>query len=235
MPTPRDPDDVDVGAELTDEDFRGQARDVAPGLLGTLLVVDGPEGLVGGLVVETEAYVNGVDPAAHLAAGHTPRTAPFFEGAGTIYVYTIHAHDALNVVTVADGYPEGVLVRAVEPTHGRDVMRERRGFDDPAALTSGPGKLTEALGVTRAEFDGRPLADARLSFRETDVTRRVEVSGRIGVSAAADWPLRFTLAGNPFVSRPVPADASLDHEAVDACYERLGPACDDAHALDPDG
>lgn len=235
MPTPRDPDDVDVGAPLAADSFRGQARHVAPALLGTLLLVDGPAGPVGGLVVETEAYVNGVDPAAHLAAGRTPRTEPFFEGAGTLYVYTIHTHHALNVVTVTDGYPEGVLIRAVEPTHGRDVMRERRGFDDPAKLASGPGKLTEALGVDRAAFDGRPLAATRLAFRETDLDPTVAVSGRIGVGAAGDWPLRFSVAGNPFVSRPVPDDEMLDPEAVDACYARLDPACDDAHVLDQDG
>lgn len=232
MPTPRDADAFAVGDPLSTDAFRGQARHVAPDLLGTLLLVDGPEGPVGGLVVETEAYVNGVDPAAHLAAGRTPRTEPFFAGAGTLYVYAIHAHHALNVVTVADGYPEGVLFRAVEPTHGLDVMRERRGFDDPAKLASGPGKLAEALGVGKDEFDGRPLGETRLSLYETDLAPEVAVSGRVGVSEAADWPLRFTVAGCPFVSKPVRGDVSLDHEAVERCYERLREGNGDALPVD---
>ena len=232
MPTPRTPDQFTRGATLSADAFRDRARRVAPALLGTLLLVESPAGTVGGLVVETEAYVNGTDPASHLAAGRTPRTASFFSGPGTVYVYTIHGHHALNFVTVSDGYPEGVLVRALEPTHGRDVMRERRGFDEPEKLTAGPGRLTEALGVTTAAFDDRPMAETRLSLYETDLDPDVAVSGRVGVSDAADWPLRFTVAESPFVSRPVPDDESLDHEAVDRCYDRLDADCEDAHAID---
>lgn len=232
MPTPRAPDQFVRGAPLSADAFCDQARRVAADLLGMLLLVETNEGSVGGLVVETEAYVNGVDPASHLAAGRTPRTASFFSGAGTVYVYTIHGHHALNFITVSDGYPEGVLVRALEPTHGRDIMRDLRGFDDSAKLTSGPGRLTEALGVTTDEFDDRPLAETRLALYETDLDPEVTVSGRIGISAAADWPLRFTITGNPFVSRPVPADESLDHDAVRRCYDRLGENCGDAHTLD---
>ena len=169
MPTPRAPDQFTRGVPLSADAFCGQARRVAPDLLGTLLLVEMPEGPIGGLVVETEAYVNGVDPASHLTAGRTPRTASFFSGPGTVYVYTIHGHHALNFITVSDGYPEGVLVRAMEPTHGRDVMRDRRGFDDDVKLASGPGKLTEALGVTTDEFDDRPIAETRLSLYETDL------------------------------------------------------------------
>lgn len=136
------PDQFSRGESLSADDFRGEARRVAPALLGKLLLVEPPtetgdsstdspdsgsdRGVtepVGGLIVEAEAYVNGVDPASHLAAGRTPRTASFFSGAGTVYVYTIHGHHALNFITVNDGFPEGVLVRALEPTHGLDVMR----------------------------------------------------------------------------------------------------------------
>lgn len=222
MPTSRDPDTFSRGAPLSVDYFRGQARDIAPDLLGTLLLVDGPKGPIGGLVVETEAYVNGADPAAHLAAGRTPRTEPFFSGAGTLYVYSIHTHQALNVITVTDDYPEGILFRAIEPTHGLEAMRDRRGFEDPAKLTSGPGKLTEALGVTKAEFNDRQLEKTRLTFYETDLDPEVAVSSRIGISDASDWPLRYTVSGNSFLSRPVPERESLNHDAVDECYERLG-------------
>lgn len=232
MPTPRDPDAFDRLARITAADLRRQARHVAEDLLGSLLLVDSVRGPVGGLVVETEAYVNGLDPASHLAAGRTPRTESFFGGAGTVYVYTVHGHHLLNLVTTWNGYPEGVLVRALEPTHGRNAMRERRGVDAPGALTSGPGRLAEALGVATAAFDGRPLAETAVRLHRTDLDPAVAVSSRIGVSEAADWPLRFTVAQNEFVSKPVSADERLDHEAVERCYERLAAGTADGLALD---
>lgn len=232
MPTPRSPDQFTTGTHLSLDAFRGQSRRVAPALLGTLLLVESPDGPVGGLVVETEAYVNGVDPASHLAAGRTPRTSSFFGGPGTVYVYSMHGHHLLNLITVSDGYPEGVLVRALEPTHGLDAARERRGFDDTGTLTSGPGRLTEAVDVTTDEFDDRPLPETRLSLYETDLDPEVATSGRVGVSDAENWPLRFTVADDEFVSRPVRTDESLDHDAVDRCYDRLSEDCDDAHAID---
>ena len=219
--TPRDADDIERGAELGAADFRGQARRVARDLVGALLLVEAPGGPVGGPVVETEAYVNAVDPASHLAAGRTPRTESFFRGAGTIYVYSIHGHQLLNVISAYGEYPEGILIRALEPTHDRALMRERRGRDDPAELASGPGKLAQALGVTRGEFDGEPLAESRLSLYRTDWVPDVTASRRIGVAAAEDWPLRFTATGSPFVSRP-PKTEALDYDAVEGAYRRLG-------------
>lgn len=235
MPTPRTPADFTRGAPLTADAFRGQGRRIAPNLLGTLLLVDGPDGPVGGIVVETEAYVNGVDPASHLTAGRTPRTASFFGGPGNVYVYTIHGHHALNLIAVDDGYPEGILIRALEPTHGLDVMRQRRGFDDPGKLAGGPGRLTEALGITTEEFDDRPLAETRLALYETDLDPDVTASGRIGVSGAEAFPLRFTITDNPFVSKPVPDDESLDYEAVERCYDCLAEGHVDAYAIEDDG
>lgn len=227
MPTPRDPDDLAVEAELGPDFFRGQARHVASDLVGTLLLVEEEKdeeapggGPVGGVVVEAEAYVNAVDPACHLAAGRTDRTEPFFRGPGTIYVYAIHGHDMLNFISAYRDHPEGILVRAVEPTHGREVMRERRGVDDPRELASGPGKLTQALGITRAEFDGRPLVESRLSLVETGWEPAVEVSRRVGVTSAADWPLRFTAAGSDFVSEAA-RTADLDSAAVEDAYRAL--------------
>lgn len=221
MDAPRSHDAFAVEQPLSAAFFQGQTRTVAKDLLGTLLLVETEAGPVGGIVVETEAYINAVDPACHLYKGRTPRTEPFFSGAGTLYVYRIHGHHALNVITEYEGHPEGILFRAIEPTHGLDRMRERRGFDDPRKLCSGPGKLTEALGVTKAEFNDRPIADTRLSLYETDLDPDVEVSSRVGVTSAEDWPLRFTVADSEFISQPVPSDESLDYEAVEACYERL--------------
>lgn len=235
MPSPRDPDDLWTAAELGPEFFRGQARHVARDLVGTLLLVEEVDeasdgGPVGGVVVEAEAYINAVDPACHLATGRTDRTEPFFRGPGTIYVYSIHGHDMLNFISAYREHPEGILVRAVEPTHGREVMRQRRGVGDPTELASGPGKLTQALGITRAAFDGRPLAESRLTLLETGWEPGVEVSRRVGVTSAADWPLRFTAAGSDFVSGPA-RTADLHPAAVEEAYRALE-ARDDLPTVD---
>lgn len=216
----RSPNDFTVGERVDQSFFEREARDVARDLVGTLLLHETDEGTVGGLIVETEAYVNAVDPACHLTAGRTARTAAFFSGPGTVYVFVMHGHAALNLITATNDHPEGVLVRAVEPTHGVDVMRERRGYDDPTLLAAGPGRLTEALGVTRADFDDRPLADTTLSIARTDWTPDVDVTGRVGVTSAANWPLRFVAADCDYVSQP-PPDVDLDHDAVADAYDRL--------------
>jgi DNA-3-methyladenine glycosylase len=229
---PRSPEAFSVGEPVARSFFRRRARAVARDLVGALLVNDADDGPVGGPVVETEAYVNAVDPASHLTAGRTERTEAFFSGPGTVYVFSIHGHAALNVITAADDHPEGVLVRAIEPTHGLDVMRERRGYDDPELLASGPGRLTEALGVTREAYDDRPLASTPLSVRRTDWNPEIDATGRIGVTSAADWPLRFVAAGNEYVSSS-PPDVDLDSEAVEEAYDRLD--ADDLPTVDGAG
>lgn len=215
-------EDVAAGDPVDEAFFRRRSADVARDLVGTLVLLE-REGRppVGGVVTEAEAYVAHVDPSCHLAAGRTDRTEPFFSGPGTAYVFTIWGHHNFNVITEYEGHPEGVLVRAVEPTHGLDAMRRNRGVDDSAALTTGPGRLTEAMGVTKEEFDDRPLAETPLAVRHTDLDPEVVVGPRIGISDAADWPLRFCLAGSPFLSKPVPGDPELDHEAVADAYAAL--------------
>lgn len=225
---PRAPDDVAVGRPRTADDFRGRrGRDIARDLVGTLLLdhsADAGRTPVGGLVVETEAYVNAVDPACHLATGRTARTETFFSGPGTVYVYVMHGHAALNLISTYRDHPEGILVRAIEPTHGRDVMADRRGIDlateGPGNLASGPGKLTQALDVSKQAYDDQPLAATPLTISETDWTPEVETTARIGVRSAEDWPLRFTAADSDFVSQPAP-DVDLDWDAVDEAYRAL--------------
>lgn len=216
--------DVTRGRDLTTADFRGEARDVARDLVGTLLLNhDGSSASpVGGLIVETEAYVNAVDSACHLTGGRTPRTESFFSGPGTLYVYTMHGHHALNLITTLDDHPEGILIRAIEPTHGIDTMAERRGFDveESTLLASGPGRLTEALGITKAEFDDHPLSETSLAISETDWNPDVDVTGRIGVTSARDWPLRFVASGSEYVSKTAP-DVDLDYAVVEDAYQRL--------------
>jgi DNA-3-methyladenine glycosylase len=180
-------------------DLRRSVHDVAPALVGAQFFVDG----VGGTIVEVEAYDH-EDPAAHgYGNRRTGRNASMFLAGGHTYVYRSYGiHWCLNFVCGEEGVASAVLVRALEPTRGLDAMRARRGLDDPRLLCSGPGRLCQALGITRAH-DGLPLDEPpfELVGRTGDVT---VVSGpRIGITKAADLPWRYALAGSRFVSRPL--------------------------------
>ena len=173
-------------------------HEVAPALIGVTLLVDG----VGGRIVEVEAYDH-EDPASHGYRGRTERNASMFGPPGHAYVYRSYGiHWCLNLVCEGEGIANAVLVRALEPTHGLDLMRKRRGLDDPRLLCSGPGRLCQALAVTR-EHDG--LALDRPPFELLAPDRPVEVvSGtRIGISRAAELPWRYGEAGSRFLSRPL--------------------------------
>jgi DNA-3-methyladenine glycosylase len=167
------------------------------------LLVDG----VGGLIVEVEAY-DGEDPAAHGFRGRTERNASMFGAPGHAYVYRSYGiHWCLNLVCDEEGRAEAVLLRALEPRHGLDVMRERRGVADDRLLCAGPGRLCQALGVTR-EHDGLPL-DARpfeLLPREGPV--EVVTGQRIGISVATERPWRYGAAGSRYLSRRLGPPAS---------------------------
>jgi DNA-3-methyladenine glycosylase len=173
--------------------------EVARDLLGKLLV----RGAVAGIIVETEAYLGGDDLAAHSARGITDRTRVIFGPPGHAYVYFIYGmYECLNIVAEPAGQPGCVLIRALEPAAGVDIMQSRR----PAAkrledLASGPGKLTLALGITRAQ-NGADLTRGALVVRAPAESHRLEivVTPRIGIRECADWPLRFLIKGNRFVS-----------------------------------
>lgn len=173
-------------------------------LLGCVLETKSKDGRTAGVIVETEAYVGEHDPACHAAAGRTKRTAPLYGPPGIAYVYFIYGmYWCVNAVTRAQGLPSAVLIRALEPVTGLDLMRERRGH--PASereLTNGPGKLCIALGIT-AEHNGGSLQRGPIVIREgKDVPERdVVVAPRIGIKKAADWPLRWYIRDNEFVSR----------------------------------
>ena len=163
------------------------------------LLVDG----VGGRIVEVEAYDH-EDPASHGFRGRTERNASMFGPPGHAYVYRSYGiHWCLNFVCEDEGVANAVLVRALEPTHGLDAMRERRGLDDPRLLCRGPGRLCQALGVTR-DHDG--LALDRPPFELLAAESPVEVvSGpRIGITRAAELPWRYAEAGSRFLSRALP-------------------------------
>ena len=172
---------------------------MARGLIGYTLSVD----KVGGIIVEVEAYAPD-DSASHSFRGKTPRNAAMFGPPGRLYVYRSYGiHWCANIVCEAEGVGAAVLLRALEPATGLDEMRRRRGVDDPLLLCSGPGRLTQALGLT-GEHDGLPLdrTPFRLAppFEVADV-----VSGpRVGISSATELPWRYALKGSQFVSRPRP-------------------------------
>jgi len=182
-------------------------------LLGKLLVRETPRGFLAGRIVETEAYLGKGDAAAHSAAGRTARNAVLFGPPGYAYVYFIYgSHYCLNVSCLPDGVAGGVLFRALEPVAGIEQMAEARGVAEKTDLreisslrkiSSGPGRMAEALGVTRARDNGKNLVNARSDLRivhDGYRVRRVTVTPRIGIVKSAEQPLRYFIAGNPFVS-----------------------------------
>ena len=162
------------------------------------LLVDG----VGGAIVEVEAYDH-EDPAAHGYRGRTERNRSMFGPPGHAYVYRSYGiHWCLNLVCEEEGSASAVLLRALEPTHGIDGMRARRGLEDARLLCSGPGRLCQALGVTR-EHDGLPLDSAPFELCEREREPELVTGPRVGITKAAERPWRYALAGSRFVSRPV--------------------------------
>jgi DNA-3-methyladenine glycosylase len=191
---------VSGGAKLTRRFFDRDVHEVARALIGAELLVDG----VGGKIVEVEAYTPD-DPASHAFRGLTPRNSAMFGPAGWAYVYRSYGiHWCLNLVCGPGDLASALLLRALEPTHGLDLMRERRRVDNPRLLCSGPGRLCEALAVTR-EQDGLPLDRPPFGLRAAAATPEIVVGTRIGLTKAADRPWRYGLAGSRFVSRPFSA------------------------------
>jgi DNA-3-methyladenine glycosylase len=170
---------------------------VAQALIGAVLLVDG----VGGRIVETEAYVR-EDPASHTYGGPTARNAAMVGPPGRAYVYRSYGiHWCLNFVCREEGHGAGVLIRAIEPLHGLDVMSERRGLHEPRLLCSGPGRVGQALAIKHG-YNGHRLDHAPFEVLAAAGNHEVVVGPRIGISKAADVPWRFGLAGSRFVSRP---------------------------------
>jgi DNA-3-methyladenine glycosylase len=181
---------------------------VARELLGAVLECVSDDGVASGRIVETEAYLGEHDLACHAAAGRTARTAPLYGPPGSAYVYFIYGvHWCVNAVTRAVGEPSAVLIRAIEPLDGVELMRVRRGhLRRDVDLTNGPGKLCQALGI-----DGRhntldlrrpPLRIRRgVPIPDAEVLR----TPRIGITRSVDWPLRWVVRGNGYVSRARPA------------------------------
>jgi len=184
-------------AQLAGIDFNAPAELVARQLIGVTVLVNG----VGGRIVETEAY-DREDPASHAYSGPTPRNFAMFGPPAHAYVYRSYGiHWCLNFVCMEEGHGAGVLIRAIEPLAGLDIMRARRDAEDVRLLCSGPGKLCQALNVTH-DFNGTSLAAPPFELQAAPPGLEVITGPRIGISKAMDVPWRFGLAGSRFVSRP---------------------------------
>jgi DNA-3-methyladenine glycosylase len=189
-----------VPASFYDRDTEQVSRD----MLGMLLQCTTPEGVTSGIIVETEAYIGEHDLACHAAAGRTVRTAPMYERAGIAYVYFVYGmYWCFNAVTRAEGLPSAVLVRAVEPVEGLDLMRRRRPrVRRDRDLTNGPGKLCLAMAID-GSMNRQSLQRGSLVIREhtSYPDSAVAITPRIGITQAADWPLRWVVTGNDYLSK----------------------------------
>jgi DNA-3-methyladenine glycosylase len=183
--------------KLTQAFFDRSVREVAPDLIGATLLVRG----VGGVIVEVEAYHH-TDPAAHSYRGRTDRNAVMFGPPGYAYVYRSYGlHWCLNFVCEGEGSASAVLIRALQPTTGLAAMERRRGMSVERLLCSGPGRLCQALAVTRA-YNGLRLDRAPFALYARTGAVKLVAGPRIGISKAVERPWRYGLAGSPFLSRP---------------------------------
>ena len=197
--------------------FRRPAEIVAADLIGKVVVSTVGDDLTAGRIVETEAYLGYDDPASHgYLHRRNARNEALFGPPGLWYVYLSYGmHWCANLVCQRVGLASAVLLRALEPLAGLDMMRERRGGVPDRQLCSGPGKLCQALGITR-DLDGIKMPGGAVVVRESDKIERsvVATTPRIGITKAADWPLRFHLAGSAWTSRKEKGEGSQGPPAV---------------------
>jgi DNA-3-methyladenine glycosylase len=195
------------GEPLARDFYNRDPRIVGPELLGKVLVRKNGTQLLAARIVEVEAYLGADDPAAHSFSGRTARNAVLFDLPGYAYIYFIYGnHYCLNVSCLPDGIPGGILFRALEPLAGIEKMAKARSIPvdaDLRLLTSGPGRLAEAFGITRVRDNGKDLTsrDSDLWVADDGFPPPVLVATpRIGITKAADLPLRYLIEGNRFVS-----------------------------------
>lgn len=187
---------------LTREFYERDTKTVARELLGNILVHDTPRGVLSGLIVEAEAYFGRGDPASHASRGKTKRNSIMFGEPGVAYVYLNYGmHYLLNVVTEPEETPGAVLIRALEPLQGKEIMFENRKMKSEIMLTNGPGKLSKALGIDLS-FNGQRITDGCLYIIKGKSRRLpIKATSRVGISVAQDAPLRYYIEDNQYVSR----------------------------------
>lgn len=189
---------------LPKEFYKQPTLQLAQSLLGCLLIKDTEEGTSSGYIVETEAYLGPEDRAAHSFGNRrTKRTEIMFGEAGLVYTYTMHTHCLVNVVSGEKEAPEAILIRAVEPKEGIELMRKRRKGQDGHNLTNGPGKLTKALGISMDDY-GHSFTQPPLYIAEGYKPEAISSGPRIGIDNSGEakhYPWRFTITGHPYLSR----------------------------------
>jgi DNA-3-methyladenine glycosylase len=192
-----------MSRRLRKEFFARSVHKVAPDIIGTTLLFNG----AGGIIVEVEAYHH-TDPAAHSYVGRTERNAVMFGPPGYLYVYRSYGiHWCMNFVCERDGSASAVLIRAIEPAKGLRAMMKRRGTDEVRQLCSGPGKVCQALGITRAE-NGLALDEKPFELFAREEKASVVRGPRIGITKAVEKPWRYGLKGSRFLSKPFNSAAS---------------------------
>ncbi|HLC22427.1 MAG TPA: DNA-3-methyladenine glycosylase [Candidatus Nanoarchaeia archaeon] len=183
--------------------FQKDTKAVAKELLGMSLVHETKEGKTVGKIVETEAYLQR-DPGSHSHKGMTPRNAQMFGKAGTAYVYFIYGmYHCFNIVTNKEGIGEAVLIRALQPVNGIELMKKRRKTDDIRNLCSGPGKLVIAMGITK-HHNGADLLTGTIRLLPRKKNKKIDIvtCTRVGISIGKELPYRFYIKNNPFISKP---------------------------------
>ncbi|MEO2074876.1 MAG: DNA-3-methyladenine glycosylase [Bacillus sp. (in: firmicutes)] len=189
---------------LPDSFFEQPTLELAKALLGCILIKETNEGITAGYIVETEAYIGPDDRAAHSYNNkRTSRTEVMFQRSGLAYTYLMHTHCLFNVVSGGEEKPEAVLVRALEPLYGIELMKIRRGMDDLTRLTDGPGKLTKSLGITMEDY-GHHLTMPPLFLAKGYTPESISAGKRIGIDNSGEaraYPWRFWVTHNKFVSR----------------------------------
>jgi DNA-3-methyladenine glycosylase len=192
--------------KLTRDFYAQPTALVARQLLGKYLVRRHPQGVAVGKIVETEAYIGPEDKASHASRGRTPRAAVMFGPPGFAYVYLIYGvHHCLNVVTEAEGYPAAVLIRAVEPIAGIELMQQRRRIAQRRLLTNGPGRVCQAFAIDRQLNAADMCGDVLFVEDRGDLPGHLVATTRVGVDYAGPWrdkPWRFYIRDHPAVSKP---------------------------------
>lgn len=190
--------------KLSEKFYELPTIDLAKKLLGCLLIKESVDGTTAGFIVETEAYLGAMDRAAHSFNNRrTKRTEIMFESPGYIYTYVMHTHCLVNVVSGAKEIPEAVLIRAIEPFSGIDLMKKRRGLSDVRKLTNGPGKLTKAMNITMDDY-GHTFYSSSLKIATGYTPVQISEGKRIGIDnsgEAKDYPYRFWITNHPNVSK----------------------------------
>lgn len=181
-------------------------EDIAQFLLGMYLEHETANGVLAGYIVDAEAYLGPEDEAAHsFGLRNTPRLKAMYEKPGTIYLYTMHTHLILNMVTQEKGKPQGVMIRAIEPVEGIEKMEANRNGRTGSELSNGPGKLVTALGITK-ELYGQSIFNSTLRIvpEKRKIPKKIVALPRIGIPNKGIWtelPLRYVVAGNPYISK----------------------------------